>query len=117
MWSLLAATDVCVSLRYPTMGETSGVAVRALSLGRPLVVSDIGWFADLPDEVALKVPVGDAEVVVLAATLERLAREPELREEMGAAARALAEGEHALGAGGRGLHRGARGGGGRRGCP
>ena len=66
LWSLLAATDVSVSLRYPTMGETSGVVVRALSLGRPLVVSDVGWFSELPDEVALKVPVGGDEVEVLA---------------------------------------------------
>ena len=40
------------------------IVVRALSLGRPLVVSDVGWFADLPDEVAVKVPVGDDEVEV-----------------------------------------------------
>jgi glycosyltransferase involved in cell wall biosynthesis len=95
LWSFLAATDVCVSLRYPTMGETSGVVVRALSLGRPLVVSDVGWFADLPDEVAIKVPV-EGDVEALATALERLARDPALRETMGAAARALAEGEHAL---------------------
>ena len=43
------------------MGETSGVALRALSLGRPLVVSDLGWFAELPDEVALKIPVDERE--------------------------------------------------------
>jgi glycosyltransferase involved in cell wall biosynthesis len=96
LWSFLAATDVCVSLRYPTMGETSGVVVRALSLGRPLIVSDIGWFADLPDEVAIKVPV-EGDVEALASALERLARDPELRETMGAAARALAQGEHQLG--------------------
>ena len=29
LWSLLAACDVCVSLRYPTMGETSAIAIRA----------------------------------------------------------------------------------------
>ena len=95
LWSFLAATDVCVSLRYPTMGETSGVVVRALSLGRPLVVSDVGWFADLPDEVAIKVPV-EGDVEALAGALERLARDPELRATMGAAARALAHGEHQL---------------------
>src|SRR5207244_8358859 len=39
LWSLMAACDACVSLRAPTMGETSGSAIRALSLGRPLVVS------------------------------------------------------------------------------
>src|SRR5207253_10927853 len=73
LWSLMAACDACVMLRAPTMGETSGSAIRALSLGRPLVVSDLGWFAELPDDVALKVPVDDDEVPALAASLELLA--------------------------------------------
>ena len=60
------------------------------------MVSDVGWFADLPDEVAIKVPVDGNEVEALASALESLAREPERREAMGAAARALAEGEHDL---------------------
>jgi glycosyltransferase involved in cell wall biosynthesis len=97
LWSLLVGTDVCVSLRFPTMGETSGIAVRALEAGRPQVVSDVGWFSELPDEVALKVPVGGDEVETLAAHLERLAGDPELRARMGAAARALAEREHDAG--------------------
>jgi glycosyltransferase involved in cell wall biosynthesis len=97
LWSLLAATDICVSLRYPTMGETSGVAVRALNIGRPQVVSNVGWFSELPDDVAFKVPVGDDEVDVLAARLEQLARDPDLRGAMGAAARSYAESEHDLG--------------------
>ena len=54
----MAACDVHVNLRSPTMGETSGTTIRALSLGKPLVVSDAGWFGELPDDVALKVPVG-----------------------------------------------------------
>lgn len=97
LWSLLAATDICVSLRYPTMGETSGVAVRALEAGRPQIVSDVGWFSELSDEVALKVPVGDDEVEILAAHLTRLAGDAELRARMGAAARALAQREHDAG--------------------
>jgi glycosyltransferase involved in cell wall biosynthesis len=97
LWSLLAATDICVSLRYPTMGETSGIAVRALEAGRPQVVSDVGWFSELPDEVALKVPLGDDEVDVLADQLTLLARDAELRARMGSAAHALAEQEHDLG--------------------
>ena len=97
LWSLLAATDICVSLRYPTMGETSGVAVRALEAGTPQVVSDVGWFSELPDEVALKVSVDADEVETLAAHLERLARDSELRGRMGRAARTLAEREHDVG--------------------
>ena len=52
LWALMAACDVCVNLRSPTMGETSGSVIRQLSLGKPVVVSDVGWFAELPDDVA-----------------------------------------------------------------
>ena len=97
LWSLLAAADICVSLRYPTMGETSGIAVRALEAGRPQVVSDIGWFSELPDEVALKVSVGAEEVEELVAHLELLGGNSDLRAAMGVAARELAEREHDVG--------------------
>jgi len=96
-WSLMAACDVCVNLRAPTMGETSGSAIRALSLGKPLVVSDLGWFAELPDDVAAKVPVDERETDVLAALLDELCANEALRDRMGANARARAEGEHGLG--------------------
>jgi glycosyltransferase involved in cell wall biosynthesis len=96
LWSLMAACDVLVGLRAPTMGETSGTAIRALALGKPLVVSDNGWFAELPDDVALKVPVGDDEVPTLVAALELLADRPDVRAEMGRSALALAHGPHAL---------------------
>ena len=33
LWALMAACDVCVNLRSPTMGETSGSVIRQLSLG------------------------------------------------------------------------------------
>jgi glycosyltransferase involved in cell wall biosynthesis len=97
LWAFLAAADVCVSLRFPTMGETSGMVVRALTAGRPQVVSDVGWFSELPEEVALKVPVAEDEVEILADELEHLAREPELRVSMAAAARGFAQREHDLG--------------------
>ena len=95
-WSLMAACDVVVGLRAPTMGETSGSAIRALSLGRPLVVSDVGWFAELPSEAVWKVPVDEREVAVLAAGLERLAGDADLRAAMGAAGRELVRTEHDL---------------------
>jgi glycosyltransferase involved in cell wall biosynthesis len=97
LWALMTACDVHVSLRSPTMGETSGTAIRALTLGKPLVVSDVGWFAELPDDVALKVPVGDEEASDLAVALRLLAERQDARAAMGAAARALAERDHDLG--------------------
>ena len=67
LWSLMAACDVVVSLRAPTMGETSGSALRALSLGKPLVVSDVGWFSELGD--AARIVPDEHEVEALAAAL------------------------------------------------
>jgi len=97
LWELMAACDAVVALRAPTMGETSGTAVRALSLGKPLVVSDVGWFAELPDEVALKVtPGGDDETDELAGALLRLADDEHLRDGMSLAAREYAVRQHDL---------------------
>jgi glycosyltransferase involved in cell wall biosynthesis len=97
LWSLMAACAAHVNLRSPTMGETSGSAVRALTLGKPLVVSDVGWFSELPGDVALKVPVDGHEVDTLVAALELLAGNPEAREAMGRSARELARRDHELG--------------------
>jgi glycosyltransferase involved in cell wall biosynthesis len=97
LWSLMAACDACVSLRAPTMGETSGSVIRALSLGRPLVVSELGWFAELPDSVALKVPVDEDEVAALAAALELLASSEPTQLAMSEAALAYVHHEHDLG--------------------
>jgi glycosyltransferase involved in cell wall biosynthesis len=96
LWSLMNGVDAVVSLRSPTMGETSGTVIRALTLGKPLVVSDVGWFAELPDTVALKVPPDEREAAAVAEALERLT-DPATRAAMGSAARSLAETEHALG--------------------
>jgi glycosyltransferase involved in cell wall biosynthesis len=96
LWSLMAACTACVLLRAPTMGETSGSAIRALTLGKPLVVNDLGWFAELPDDVALKVPAGgESEVEALVDALARLA-EPGVATEMGQAAQRYARSEHDL---------------------
>jgi glycosyltransferase involved in cell wall biosynthesis len=97
LWALMAGADIAVNLRHPTMGETSGSVIRALSLGKPLVVSDVGWFSELPNEVALKVPTGDDEVEVLSAALELLVTRADVREAMGVAGIELAHREHDLG--------------------
>jgi glycosyltransferase involved in cell wall biosynthesis len=94
LWSLMAACDVLVNLRYPTMGETSGSVIRALSLGKPLVVSDVGWFSELPDDVVLKVPVDEREIEVIEAALSVAA---DHGPALGAAARSYVEREHDLG--------------------
>ncbi len=96
LWGLMAGVDACVNLRHPTMGETSGSVIRSLSLGKPLVVSDVGWFSELPGDVAVKVPVDASEVETLEAALELLLTRDDVRATMGDAAAALARREHDL---------------------
>ncbi len=48
-YSLLSTMDVLIALRYPTMGETSAIVMRALKTGIPVIVNRIGWYAELPN--------------------------------------------------------------------
>ncbi len=77
----IAASDLGLNLRYPTAGETSASLLRVLAVGRPAIVSDYAQFAELPDDVVVKVPLGgvdgdDDEVPALAARLAELLAAP-----------------------------------------
>jgi len=58
-------------------------------------VSDVGWFSELPGDVALKVAPDVREVDRLADAMETLA-DPAVRDAMGARSADLAASEHAL---------------------
>ncbi len=90
---LIGAVDICLNLRYPTVGETSGTLLRALGLGRAVVVSDVGAFSEFPDDVCFKIPVGDGEVDALTETLSRLTAQPEFAAALGGRAREYVAGE------------------------
>jgi glycosyltransferase involved in cell wall biosynthesis/SAM-dependent methyltransferase len=83
----IGAADICLNLRYPTVGETSGTLLRALGLGRAVIVSDVGAFADLPDGTCLKVPPDGSEVDLLTEYLNLLVNRPEVGRALGAQAR------------------------------
>ncbi|HBL25549.1 MAG TPA: hypothetical protein DD490_01805 [Acidobacteria bacterium] len=91
----IAAVDLCLNLRHPTAGETSASLLRVLAMGVPAIVSDYAQFADLPREVALRVPLGDEEVDTLTARLGELLARPERLRAMGEAARELVRSRHA----------------------
>lgn len=86
MHRAMAACDVIINLRKPTIGETSGTALRALSLGRPLIVRNVGWYSELPDAVCAKIGES-AEVDELVRTLNHLRYTINVRRQMGEAAR------------------------------
>lgn len=87
-WRLARAADVAVNLRFPTVGETSAAVCRLAGSGLPVVVSDVGWFRELPDAFASKIPVGEGEAEAIAAALGVLTADRSLREERADAGRA-----------------------------
>lgn len=89
----LAACDIVLNLRYPTVGETSGSLLRALGLGKAVLVSELGAFAELPDEICVKVPVELGEEDLIFEYLNLLVARPEVARALGARARAWVEKE------------------------
>jgi glycosyltransferase involved in cell wall biosynthesis/SAM-dependent methyltransferase len=89
----LAACDIVLNLRYPTVGENSGTLMRALGLGKAVVVSEVGSFNELPDGICLKVPVDASEEDHIFEYLNLLVSRPDIRRAMGAEARRWVETE------------------------
>lgn len=98
----MQACDVAVNLRHPTAGETSGTVIRLLGLGKPLIVSGAGAFAEIPDDCCAKVAVDDAEEDLLLAYLQRLAADEPLRRRLGENARRHAAAHHSVAGSARG---------------
>jgi glycosyltransferase involved in cell wall biosynthesis/SAM-dependent methyltransferase len=84
----MGACDIVLNLRYPTVGETSGSLHRALGLGKSVLVSDIGSFAEYPDDICLKVPMGAHEEDLIFEFLNTLVSRPDLAQAMGDRAKA-----------------------------
>ncbi|MGF6661617.1 glycosyltransferase involved in cell wall biosynthesis [Paraburkholderia atlantica] len=78
--TIMRQCDIVVSLRNPTMGETSGVVTRAMQMGIPVIVSDVGWYSELPPCV-LKIDNGHVHEE-LEKVLWKLLTDAALREEL-----------------------------------
>ena len=83
---LAAAVDVCVNLRWPSAGETSGIAMRLMAAGKPVIVTDAEEWAAVPEGAVLRIDAGEPEEDELAEVLDLLAREPQMRRAAGEAA-------------------------------
>ncbi len=80
-WIAAGAVDVCINLRYPAAGETSGIAVRMMGIGRPVMVTDGEETARYPETACFRIAPGVAEKAsltehgILAASLPQTTRE------------------------------------------
>jgi glycosyltransferase involved in cell wall biosynthesis len=95
-WKLAALTDVCVNLRYPSVGETSGVAMKLMSAGKPVLVTGGEEYCRFPELAVVRVDSGEAEAEMLAHFLHALATDAEMRAVVGETAAAYVREHHSL---------------------
>lgn len=76
---LLSMMDLAINLRTRSHGEASFSQLQIWSHGIPSVVSDIGWFKDLPDTIVTKVAPGDQRKVLHNVWQRLVKRDPKLR--------------------------------------
>lgn len=74
-WGVFERADLMIALRQPTMGEASAVVSKALQAGLPTIVSNHGWYAELPDCVKKIAPTDECPLA-LASVLGQLVGEP-----------------------------------------
>jgi len=84
----LHAADVVVDLRFPHRGEVSGTLIRAMQVGRPCVVSGVGTYLDISDDVVVHVSPGRPDPAELATVFDGLAADRDRRARLGERARA-----------------------------
>jgi glycosyltransferase involved in cell wall biosynthesis len=80
-WLAASACDVCINLRYPAAGETSGISVRMMGIGKAVMVTESEETSRCPEAASFRIPHGVAERAsltehgILAASLPRTCRE------------------------------------------
>jgi hypothetical protein len=89
----MEAADLVAHLRYPTARETSAALLRVLAQGRPVAMSDLEHWGEVPGDAVVRVDPTDEEGGLTRAILH-LAERPEERRRLGERAAAFAREAH-----------------------
>ena len=60
-WRAALAVDACINLRSPAAGETSGIAIRLMGAGKPVLLTDAEENSRYPHTACLRIAPGLAE--------------------------------------------------------
>jgi hypothetical protein len=64
-WLAAQATDACINLRHPAAGETSGIGIRFMGIGKPVMVTDSAETSIFPQGACVRIDPGIAEAAGL----------------------------------------------------
>jgi glycosyltransferase involved in cell wall biosynthesis len=94
-WRYAAASDLCINLRYPSAAETSGIAIRMMGIGKPVVFTAGEALDRIPANACLRIDAGPEEEKMLAGYIAWLAGNREAGLEIGRRAAAHIAQHHA----------------------
>jgi glycosyltransferase involved in cell wall biosynthesis len=90
---VISASDICINLRYPTMGESSGSLLRMMGYGKPTLVTDYGSYVEFPDYCTLKVSPDMDEKEMIKRMILAIALDKDFRISLGREAKNFVERE------------------------
>jgi glycosyltransferase involved in cell wall biosynthesis len=93
-WRAASMIDVCVNLRYPAAGESSGIAVRMMGIGKPVLVTDSEEYTRVPEDACIRIAAGPSERDSLLHHMVMLAGIDGVAEAVGRRAAAYIAGHH-----------------------
>jgi len=88
----LSHADICINLRFPATEGASASAIEEMLFGKPVIVTDTGFYSELPADCVVK--IDPAREDDLAGVLSRLVADPAARKALGDAAWRFAESEY-----------------------
>jgi glycosyltransferase involved in cell wall biosynthesis len=94
--ALAASVDAGISLRHPSAGETSGITIRLMGVGKPVLVSAGDEVARFPENAVIRIDRGLAEEALLVEYMMWLVEHPEQARQIGARAAAHIAGRHSV---------------------
>ncbi len=95
-WRAAAAVDACINLRSPSAGETSGVMIRLMGLGKPVLVTAGEEISRLPAGSVIPIDSGLAEIPMLTEYVSWLLAHREKGAEIGRCASLHIASQHGL---------------------
>lgn len=60
-WRIAQATDLCINLRSPAAGETSGITIGFMGIGRPVMVTAGEEVSKFPEAACIRIDTGAGE--------------------------------------------------------
>ena len=95
-WLAAGALDACINLRNPAAGETSGIAIRLMGMGKPVMMTESLECSRFPEGACVRIAAGAAERDSLGDHMTLLASMPEVARTIGERAAAHVREHHGV---------------------